>query len=250
MSLAIARFCSLRQFAGLLAPGRAATTGHAKRRCGGAEPMARCGRIAPLPRTSLVAMPVVGRLIGTLRERGGFDPLDAWLRCSAAQLSLQPKRMTTVNARLLPDKVAPDAYKALAALQAYVNKSGLEPDLLELVKLRASQINGCAWCIDMHTQNARVAGETEQRLYLLSVWRECPFYTARERAALAWTEAVTSIAAGVPDDVFEMAVAEFGEDGLVKLNMAIIAINSWNRMNVAFRVPPGDYKPPARRAAD
>ncbi|MEO9231468.1 MAG: carboxymuconolactone decarboxylase family protein [Devosia sp.] len=156
-----------------------------------------------------------------------------------------------MRARLIPGKIAPDAYKALSAVQDYVNHCGLEHDLLELVKLRASQVNGCAWCIDMHTKDARAAGETEQRLYLLSTWRETPFYTVRERAALAWTEAVTSIATGgVSDDVFAVARTEFSEVELVNLNMAVIAINSWNRMNVPFRIPPGDYKPATHNAAE
>lgn len=156
-----------------------------------------------------------------------------------------------MKARLNPAKIAPGAYKALSAVQAYVNDCGLEHSLMELVKLRASQINGCAWCIDMHTKDARAAGETEQRLYLLSAWREAPFYTSREQAALAWTEAVTGICNGeVPDDVYEAARGEFSEKELVDLNVAIIAINSWNRMNVPFRVPAGDYKPAARKAAE
>ncbi|MCB1246333.1 MAG: carboxymuconolactone decarboxylase family protein [Acidimicrobiia bacterium] len=146
--------------------------------------------------------------------------------------------------RLVPRQVAPGAYRALSEVQKYVDGCGLEHRLIELVKLRASQINGCAWCIDMHTKDARSAGETEQRLYLLSAWRECSFYTDRERAALAWTEAVTTIADGeVPDDVYDAALTAFSEEGLVDLNVAVIAINSWNRMNVPFRVPPGDYQP-------
>ncbi len=154
-----------------------------------------------------------------------------------------------MKARLMPAQIAPGAYKALLAVQEYVNACGLEHGLMELVKLRASQINGCAWCIDMHTKDARAAGETEQRLYLLSAWREAPFYSARERAALAWTEAVTRIATGgVPDEVFAAARAEFSEKELVDLNVAVIAINSWNRMNVPFRVPAGDYKPSVRKA--
>lgn len=154
--------------------------------------------------------------------------------------------------RLNPGKVAPGAYKALIAVQEYVNKSGLEPSLGELVKLRASQLNGCAWCIDMHTKDALAAGETVQRLMLLSAWRDCTFYTERECAALAWTEAVTTISSTqeVPDDVYEMARAQFSEEELVKLNMAVIAINCWNRMNVPFAVPPGDYKPRAHQNAE
>lgn len=149
-----------------------------------------------------------------------------------------------MQARLIPGKVAPGAYRALGTLQGYVDSCGLEASLLELVKLRASQLNGCAWCLDMHSKDALAAGETVQRLLLLSTWRECPFYTARERAALAWTEAVTALAGSdVSDAVFEAARAAFSEVELVNLNMAIIAINGWNRMNVAFQVPPGDYQP-------
>jgi alkylhydroperoxidase family enzyme len=105
-------------------------------------------------------------------------------------------------------------------------------------------MNGCAWCMDMHTKDARAAGEAEQRLYLLSAWRECPFYSERERAALSWTESVTQLADGnVPDEVFAAALAQFSEQELVNLTMAIIAINGWNRINVAFRAVPGDYQP-------
>jgi AhpD family alkylhydroperoxidase len=132
-------------------------------------------------------------------------------------------------------------------VQNYVNGCGIEHSLLELVKYRVSQMNGCAWCMDMHTKDARAAGETEQRLYLLSAWRECPFYTEREKAALAWTEAVTRLADGeVPDDIFDLARAQFSERELVELTMAIIAINGWNRINVAFRTVPGTYRLPNR----
>ena len=133
----------------------------------------------------------------------------------------------------------------------YVRKSGLEHDLLELVKLRASQMNGCASCMDMHTKELRAAGESEQRLYLLSVWRECPFYSERERAALAWTEALTSLANGnVSDDVFAQARAQFSEEDLVKLTIAIVAINGANRINIAFRTVPGSYQVAVRTAAE
>jgi AhpD family alkylhydroperoxidase len=135
--------------------------------------------------------------------------------------------------------------QALLQLQTYVNACGLDLGLLELVKYRASQLNGCAWCMDMHTKDARAAGETEQRLYLLSAWRECPFYTEREQAALAWTEAVTRLPDGsVPDEVFAAARTQFSEQELVELTMAIIAINGWNRVNVAFRTVPGTYRVP------
>jgi AhpD family alkylhydroperoxidase len=132
---------------------------------------------------------------------------------------------------------------AMSRLHAWVRNCGLEHGLLELVKLRASQMNGCAWCMDMHTKELRAAGESEQRLYLLSAWRECPFYSARERAALAWTEALTTLDDGdVPDDVYALARGEFGEQELVNLTLAIVAINGANRINIAFRAVPGSYK--------
>ena len=156
-----------------------------------------------------------------------------------------------MQARLDPRKVAPDAMKAVSDLHIYVRKSGLEHDLLELVKLRASQINGCAWCMDMHTKELRAAGEAEQRLYLLSVWRECPFYSERERAALAWTEALTLLPGGdVPDDVFALTRSQFSEEELVKLTLAIVAINGANRINIAFRTVPGSYRAAVRAAAE
>jgi AhpD family alkylhydroperoxidase len=138
----------------------------------------------------------------------------------------------------------------MMALERYVQHSTLEPSLIELVKLRASQINGCAYCIDMHTKDARAAGESEQRLYALSAWQETPFYSARERAALAWTEAVTLVAGEhVPDDVYEQARGQFDEKELVDLTLAVIAINGWNRLAISFRSVPGTYQP-ARRPAE
>ncbi len=146
--------------------------------------------------------------------------------------------------RLSYSKVAPDGTELLRKLDRYVKTSGLEPDLLELAKLRASQINGCAFCIDMHTKDARGHGESEQRLYGLSAWRETPFYSDRERAALAWTEAVTRISEdGVPDDIYEEACQQFSEKELADLTFAVIAINGWNRLAISFRTPPGSYKP-------
>ena len=140
--------------------------------------------------------------------------------------------------------IAPKAYAALAGLEKYVRQSGLEPTLLELVKLRASLINGCAYCVDMHTKDARAAGETEQRLYAVPVWRETPFFTERERAALAWTEAVTLISVDqVPDAVYEVARKQFDEKELFDLTMAVIAINSWNRVAISCRTKVGDYQP-------
>lgn len=130
------------------------------------------------------------------------------------------------------------------AVEKYARESSLETPLLELVRLRASQINGCAFCIDMHTKDARAHRETEQRLYTLSVWREAPFFSARERAALEWTEAVTEIATShVPDQVYERARSEFDEVELVNLTMAIIAINGWNRLAISFRQLAGTYQP-------
>ena len=156
-----------------------------------------------------------------------------------------------MQARLDPRKAAPEAMKAMSDLHAYVHRSGIDHKLLELVKLRASQLNSCAWCMDMHTKELRAAGETEQRLYLLSAWQECPFYTARERAALAWTEALTLLTKdNVPDDVFALARTQFSDEELVKLTLAIVAINGANRINVAFRTVPGNYQPAIRSAAE
>lgn len=149
-----------------------------------------------------------------------------------------------MKARLNPREAAPDAIQAMSNLHAYVGKCGLDHKLLELVKLRASQVNGCAWCMDMHTKELRVDGESEQRLYLLSAWRECPFYSERERAALAWTEALTVLTGrNIPDEVFAAARAQFSEEELVKLTLAIVAVNGANRINIAFRTVPGSYQP-------
>jgi AhpD family alkylhydroperoxidase len=153
-----------------------------------------------------------------------------------------------MGSRLKYTDVAPSAEQAMMALEKYVHQSDLEQPLLELVKLRASQINGYAYCIDMHTKDARTAGESEQRLYALSAWQETPFYSARERAALAWTEAVTLVADGhVPDEVYEQTRAQFGEKELVDLTMAVIAINGWNRLAISFRAVPGAYQPTQRQ---
>src|SRR5688572_5778836 len=134
--------------------------------------------------------------------------------------------------------------QAMLALSAASQTSGLEPALLELVRMRASQMNGCAYCIDMHTKDARAQGETEQRLYGLSAWRETPFYSARERAALEWTEAVTPVGeTHVPDEIYERVRQHFDESELVALTFAVVVINSWNRLTVSFRVPVGTYQP-------
>ena len=144
-------------------------------------------------------------------------------------------------------RVSPKAIQAMLQLQKYVNDSGLEHSLLELVKMRASQINGCAYCLDMHSKDARAAGETEQRLYLLNAWRETSFYSPRERAALEWTEALTLVHdSHVPDSVFEAAREHFSEEELVDLTMAVVAINGWNRISIGFRAEAGSYQVPAR----
>src|ERR671916_123860 len=148
-----------------------------------------------------------------------------------------------MKTRLDYGKAAPGSVQAMYKLQKYVEESGLERPLLELVKTRVSQINGCAFCIDMHTKDARAAGETEQRLYGLSAWREAPFYSERERAALAWAEVVTLISqTHASDEEYEAARAQFGEGELVKLTMAVIAINAWNRISIAFRAEAGTYR--------
>ena len=141
-------------------------------------------------------------------------------------------------------RISMQSLKPLFALGAQVEASGLEHALLELVKMRSSQLNGCAYCLDMHSKDARAAGETEQRLYLLDAWRETSLYSERERAALAWTEAVTRVADGhVPDDVYDEASNHFTEDELVALTLAIVAVNGWNRLNIAFRMEAGNYRP-------
>ena len=149
-----------------------------------------------------------------------------------------------MQSRLEYKKIAPAAYRAMRELETYVQQSDLEPSLLELVKTRASQINGCAYCIDMHTKDARARDESEQRLYALTAWEETPFFTERERAALTWTEAVTEVTKEhVPDEVYALARQQFTEKELVDLTIAIIAINGWNRLNISFRTVPGTYQP-------
>jgi AhpD family alkylhydroperoxidase len=141
-------------------------------------------------------------------------------------------------------KVSPGALRAMFGLESYLHQSGLETKLLNLVRLRVSQINGCAYCIDMHAKDLRAAGEPEQRVYELDAWRETPFYDEREQAALAWAEAVTLVGEGhVPDEVYRQASGQFSDEELVNLTLAVVAINGWNRLNIAFRTVPGSYKP-------
>jgi AhpD family alkylhydroperoxidase len=149
---------------------------------------------------------------------------------------------TLTSPRIDASYLASGSGKAMLALQHAVETSGIDHALLELVKIRASQINGCAYCIDMHTKDARAAGETEQRIYALNAWRETPFFTERERAALDWTESVTRVAdTHVPDDVHDRVRQVLGEADLVALTWAVVAINAWNRLAVAFRAPVGTY---------
>ena len=153
-----------------------------------------------------------------------------------------------MTARLQWMNTDPAAAKAILAMGEYVHNSGLELSLIDLVLTRVSQINGCAYCIDMHTKDARVSGETEQRLYALNAWEDTPFFSERERAALGWAEAVTLLHEGrVPDAVYEQA--HFSDEELVKLTMAIVTINTWNRMNVSFRIPAGGYQSRRKPAA-
>jgi len=148
-----------------------------------------------------------------------------------------------MKSRLTYRTIDQAAYKALIGMEDYVEQCGLEVSLLDLVRLRASQINGCAYCLDMHTKDARASGETEQRLYLLSAWEEAPMFTEREKAALAWTEAVTVLTEGhVSDAVFERVRPHFTDQELISLTMSVVTINSWNRMSVAFRSVPGAYQ--------
>jgi len=137
--------------------------------------------------------------------------------------------------------------QALTALEQHVRKSGLDTKLLELVRMRASQLNGCAYCLDMHSKDARAEGETEQRIYELNAWRETPFYSDRERAALEWTEAVTLVSeTHVPDDVYERVRRHFNQDEIANLTLAIATINVWNRLAISFRTVPGTYQPAAQ----
>lgn len=146
--------------------------------------------------------------------------------------------------RVAYQKAAPDVVQSMITLSTAVQKSGLPPELIDLVDYRVSQINGCAFCLDMHSKDLRARGETEQRIYMVSAWREASnLYSARERAALAWAEAVTRLVdQQVPDEVYDQARREFSETELAQLTLSVIAINGWNRLNVAFHTPAGNYK--------
>jgi AhpD family alkylhydroperoxidase len=155
--------------------------------------------------------------------------------------------MMTARIHWLKDQAAS---KAIMAIGEYVHNSGLELSLIDLVLIRVSQINHCAFCLDMHTKDARAIGETEQRIYGLNAWEDAPYYSERERAALVWAEAVTLLTEGfVPDAVFEQAHAQFSDDEMIQLTMVVVTINTWNRMNVSFRIPAGDYQSRRKPAA-
>lgn len=152
-----------------------------------------------------------------------------------------------MTARIAYAQLASGGIAAIGNLETYVRQSGLEDSLLELVRMRASQINGCGYCLDMHSKDARARGESEQRLYTLSAWRDVPFYTARERAALEWTESVTLISRSeMPDELFDRARKHFSEKELVDLTLAICAINAWNRLSISFKPEVGAYQPKKR----
>jgi len=155
-----------------------------------------------------------------------------------------------VEPRISFPKVTPEGFAAMLALSNYLHKSGLDESLINLICLRASQINGCAFCLDMHWKDLRAAGESEQRLYGLDAWEESPYYSERERAALAWTEAVTNVRNGhVPDEVYERVRKAFTPKELAELTLAVTVINSWNRINIALRTPAGTYQPAKAHAA-
>ncbi len=153
-----------------------------------------------------------------------------------------------MEARLDYANASPEAYKAMLQMEGVVRRSGIDPKLLELMKIRASQLNGCAYCIDMHTKDARFKGEAEQRIYALDAWREAPFYTDKERAALAWTEAITNIQTGhAPEAVYQELSRNFSEQERLNITFAITTINAWNRIAIGFRSVPGTYQPSASR---
>ncbi len=144
-------------------------------------------------------------------------------------------------------KLSPGGYKAMLGLEHYLGSSTLEKGLLHMIKLRVSQLNGCAFCLDMHWKDLKAEGENEQRMYSLDAWRETSFYTEKERAALAWAEAVTNVTEGhVPDEVYEETRKHFSEPELADLTLAVVTINAWNRLSIAFRVVPGTYQVPQK----
>ena len=155
-----------------------------------------------------------------------------------------------MKARIDLMHVNPGIVQAMLGLERQVRQAGFDHKLLDLVRMRASQINGCSYCLDMHSKDARANGETEQRLYGLDAWRETPYYSERERAALEWTEALTRVAeTHVPDELYERVSAHFDEDELIALTFGVVVINSWNRLAISMRAVPGSYQPAAAAAA-
>ncbi len=190
------------------------------------------------------AIPLVSRelLLNWLAARPRADGKDMGRGPGGGSYVMQPR----IDYR----KASPAALKAVQGLEEYLGHCSLEPKLIHLLKMRASQINGCAYCIDMHSKDLRAAGETEQRIYALDAWRETPFFSDRERAALAWTEAVTLVARDhVPDEVFAEARQHFNENELMDLTLAVATINLWNRIAISFRAVPGHYQPAPRKVA-
>jgi AhpD family alkylhydroperoxidase len=173
-----------------------------------------------------------------------LDRFDFYIHvCTGRHQSIWRRTEDRMNTRLHYAKTAPGTFAAMDAPQQYLEGCGLEEPLLNLINLRASQINGCAYCIDMHWKDLRAGGETEQRMYSLDAWRECPYYTERERAALEWTEAVTLITDGhVPDTVYDAVRPHFSEKELADLTFAVATINAWNRLSIAGRIVPGTYR--------
>jgi AhpD family alkylhydroperoxidase len=167
-----------------------------------------------------------------------------------AQPNTTERTIPPMEPRIAYNKYSPNALHAMYGLEKHLKSSSIEEKLLHLIKLRASQINGCAYCIDMHSKDARANGDTEQRLYALNAWRETPFFTPRERSALAWTEALTLISQNhAPDELYDSTRKEFSEQELVDLTYAIGTINAWNRLAIAMRAVPGEYQPAERKAA-
>jgi len=155
-----------------------------------------------------------------------------------------PGRLYKMEQRINAFEKGQGAFKAMLGISAYLAKSSLEKKLLELIEYRVSQINGCAYCLDMHSKDLRHDGETEQRIYMISAWRETDLFTGRERAALLWAESVTLLNEGhVPDEVYEEVRKQFSEEELIDLTLAVASINSWNRLNIAFRTTAGSYQP-------
>jgi AhpD family alkylhydroperoxidase len=183
-------------------------------------------------------------------SRGILLPLVVKSGYEKHEISERKGERQTMQPRFDYSKIAPEVYRAMLGLEKTINSSGLEAILLDLVRLRVSQMNGCAYCIDMHSKDLRAMGESEQRLYLLNAWRESPFYSERERSALDWAEALTEVTEKhISDEMYEQARRHFSEAELANLTLAVVSINGWNRLNIAFKIVPGDYQPAAMQKA-